>query len=384
MYSDQLIRPWLEEALAEAPPLDLFDAHAHVGVEDPSGFSGLLDELTESLALAGARGAVFPLKEPEGYAEPNRRVIEAAAESDGTLVAFARLDPADSPLAEAERCVDLGAQGLKLHPAGEEFDLSDTRLREVFDYADAECLPVIVHSDATDHGLGRTALAIAERNPDARLILAHGAMPDIGWLWREAPDHPNLFFDTSWWSHSDVAALLAVLPPSQVIAASDFPYCTPTSSFLTVLRLGRQAGLGDDALHAVLGGQFARLVERREPWSAEPPDAASGGGHAPPDPLAERAYVFLMTALEPMQRGEAPAEPLELARAACRVEGTESAAALHAAGALLDLYEEVGRKLPRRNQFAPGWDLISLAAAVARTPSVPVPDPERIATEAVV
>jgi hypothetical protein len=51
---------------------------------------------------------------------------------------------------------------------------------------------------------------------------------------------------------------------------------------------------------------------------------------------------------------------------------------------LLDLYEHVGRKLPKRNQFAPGWDLISLAAAIARTPHVPVPTAEQVTTETVV
>jgi predicted TIM-barrel fold metal-dependent hydrolase len=264
MYSDQLIKPWLDAELESLPALAPFDPHTHVGVEDPSGFSGLLDELTESLELAGASAAVFPLKEPGGYAEPNRRLIETAENSFGRLVAFARLDPGDSPLAEAERCVRLGARGLKLHPAGEEFDLSDTRLRDVSAFADAERLPVIVHSDATDHGIGRTALAIAADHPDARRILAHGAMPDLAWIWREIPDHPNLFFDTSWWSHSEVMAMLAVLPSSQILVASDFPYCTPVSGLLTALRCCRQVGLSDDAIACVTGDQFRRLVDRAD------------------------------------------------------------------------------------------------------------------------
>jgi uncharacterized protein len=378
MYSDDLIAPWLDAALTPLPPLHLFDAHTHVGVEDPSGFSGLLSELSESLDRAAAAAAVFPLKEPGGYQEPNRRLIDAAAESDGALVAFARLDPAHSPLPEAESCVEAGARGLKLHPAGEEFDLGDSRLEDVFAYADAERLPIIVHSDATDHGVGRTALEIAERHPSARLILAHGCLPDLGWLWHEVPSHPNLFFDTSWWSHSELSAMFAVLPPSQILAASDFPYCTPVSGLLVALRCAQQAGLGQDDLAMVLGGQFARLVERKDPF----PPGPVAGPPPPLDPLAERAYVFLMTALEPMQRGKEPGEALSLARAACRTDGSESDAALQAVDALLRLYEELGSKLPQRNQFAPGWDLISLAAAVARTPRVPVLSPDQIAEAA--
>jgi predicted TIM-barrel fold metal-dependent hydrolase len=379
MYSDALIAPWLDLAVEPLTPLDLFDAHTHVGVEDPSGFSGLLSELTDSLDRAGAAAAVFPLKEPGGYAEPNRRLIESAAESDGALVAFARLDPADSPLELAEQGVSLGARGLKLHPEGEEFDLGDQRLEGVFAFADAERLPIVIHSDATDHGVGRTALEIAEAHPNARLILAHGGLPDLGWLWREVPSHPNLFFDTSWWSHSELMAMFAVLPPCQVLAASDFPYCSPISGMLAALRCSAQAGLDPDEIHGVVGGQFRRLVERRDPLSPGPVHTPQ-----PLDPLAERAYVFLMTALEPMQRGEEPGEALDLARAACRTQGSESDEALAAVDALLTLYEDLGSKLPQRNQFAPGWDLISIAALVARTPAVPVLSPDRIAAEAAI
>jgi uncharacterized protein len=379
MYSDALIAPWLDLALEALPRPDLFDAHTHVGVEDPSGFSALVSELTESLDRAGAAAAVFPLKEPGGYREPNRRVIEAAAESDGALVAFARLDPADAPLEQAESGIALGARGLKLHPAGEEFDLSDGRLDGVFAFAEAERLPIVIHSDATDHGVGRTALEIAEAHPNARLVLAHGCLPDLGWLWREVPSHPNLFFDTSWWSHSELMAMFAILPPSQVLAASDLPYCTPIAGLLGALRCGAQAGLETDDLRAVMGGQFRRLVERRDPLPPGPIPKAR-----PLDPLAERAYVFSMAALEPMQRGEEPGEALELARAACRTEGGDSDEALAAVGALLTLYEEQGSKLPKRNQFAPGWDLISVAALVARTPGVPVLAPDRIVAEAAI
>ncbi len=375
MYSDALIAPWLDLAVEPLTPLDLFDAHTHVGVEDPSGFSGLLSELTDSLDRAGAAAAVFPLKEPGGYREPNRRLIESAEGSDGALVAFARLDPADSPLEQAEAGIALGARGLKLHPAGEEFDLSDGRLDGVFAFADAERLPIVIHSDATDHGVGRTALEIAEAHPNARLILAHGGLPDLGWLWREVPSHPNLFFDTSWWSHSELIAMFAILPPSQILAASDFPYCSPIAGMLGALRCGVQAGLEPDDVRAVVGGQFRRLVERRDPLPPGPVAAAQ-----PLDPLAERAYVFLMTALEPMQRGEEPSEALDLARAACRTEGSASDDALAAVDALLTLYEDLGSKLPQRNQFSPGWDVISIAALVARTPKVPVLSPERILT----
>jgi hypothetical protein len=38
-------------------------------------------------------------------------------------------------------------------------------------------------------------------------------------------------------------------------------------------------------------------------------------------------------------------------------------------------YEENHEQLPQRNQYLPGWDLISAAATVARTPAAPLPQP---------
>src|SRR3954454_25394505 len=117
MYADHLLAPWLERLREELPDLDIFDAHTHVGTNDPSGFSVTREQLLESVEIAGARAATFPLKEPEGFHDANTRAIELAEESDGRLVAFCRLDPADGPLEEARRCLERGAQGIKLHPA---------------------------------------------------------------------------------------------------------------------------------------------------------------------------------------------------------------------------------------------------------------------------
>jgi len=39
---------------------------------------------------------------------------------------------------------------------------------------------------------------------------------------------------------------------------------------------------------------------------------------------------------------------------------------------LLDLYVKHKARIPQRNQYLPGWDLISAAATVARTPAAPL------------
>ena len=75
--------------------------------------------------------------------------------------------------------------------------------------------------------LGRHALAVHRAPPgpaaDPRPLRASATWPGSG---AAAPDHPNLFFDTAWWSPSDLLALFAMVPPGQILFASDAPYGT--------------------------------------------------------------------------------------------------------------------------------------------------------------
>ena len=109
LYADALA-PFLTETKRLRPPnAEVIDAHTHLGL-DEDGRSLALGQLLSQLDDAGARRAcVFPLHDPErrpSYRVPNDRVIAWAAESDGRLTPFCRLDPAEDPIAEGERCPD--------------------------------------------------------------------------------------------------------------------------------------------------------------------------------------------------------------------------------------------------------------------------------------
>ena len=90
-------------------------------------------------------------------------------------------------------------------------------------------MPVLIHAGRGIPALGRDTVELAERYPGARLILAHAAVSDIAWLWRLMPSHPNLFIDTSWWNPADLIALFCLVPPGQILWASDCPYGQPLS-----------------------------------------------------------------------------------------------------------------------------------------------------------
>jgi len=117
--------PFAREAFALVPAgAELVDAHPHLG-KDEDGSSLQVEGLLGQLDEAGvARCCVFPLHDPErhpAYRVPNDRVLEWAAASEGRLVPFCRLDPAQGAIAEAERCLARGARGIKLHPRAQAF-----------------------------------------------------------------------------------------------------------------------------------------------------------------------------------------------------------------------------------------------------------------------
>jgi uncharacterized protein len=373
MYADHLLRPWLDRMLAEYPGVRIFDSHTHVGENDPSGFTATFTEVEESLAMCDGRAAVFPLAEPgSGYEKPNLQCAERAAQSDGRLVSLVRLTPDDRPAQLLAEGLAAGARGLKLHPSSDEFSLDDPRLAEVLAIADADRLPVVVHGGPELEGIGETALSVCHRYQGLRMIIAHCALTDLGWIAGHVPGTPNLFFDTSWWGAAHVMALFRLMPPGRILSASDLPYCSPLSGALETLRCAHQAGLDAEQIASVLGDQFQRLVDAEEPLEV--------GRRSPLErstisPILEILTTSLIAALEPMQRGDGPGTPLDVARHACKVpDDHPDAQVIGSVAQLIDLYDEHHEHLPHRNQFAPGWDLVSAAAIVARTPSAPVPE----------
>jgi predicted TIM-barrel fold metal-dependent hydrolase len=373
MVSDAPLIPWLEELLNEVPGARLLDAHTHIGQNDPDGYRCSREELEGALEPIDARAFVFAMHEPDGYPGANDMVLAEAEAANGRLFAFCRLDPADSPAAEARRCVAAGARGIKLHPRAEGFNLDHPAMAEVYALADEEQLPILCHAGRGIPALGRHAIEVCARYPGLRLILAHAGISDLGWIWREAPAHPNLFFDTAWWSPSDLQALFALIAPGQILMASDAPYATPAFGATMDLRHALQVGLSADALRGVLGAQALRLVKREPPLDLGPPP---GPASLPRDPLLERVSSFLMVSVGQMFHGIDPQETLALARLACDVgEGAPQGPVCEGVLDLLDAREAYeGGSDGRPAHFAPGLHLIVLAAALACTPDVKMPD----------
>jgi len=264
LYEDAL-SPFLAEVESLRPPdAEVIDAHTHLGL-DEDGRSLTLEQLLGQLDAAGARRAcVFPLHDPErrpGYSLPNDRVLAWAGESDGRLVPFCRLDPAEGALAECERSLALGARGVKLHPRAQDFVFDHGGMDDVFALAEDAGAPVLIHAGRGLPPLADGLVDLALRHPGVVLILAHGAICDQGILTSRLADHPGVLYDISCFFPIDVIELFARAPAERIVFASDPPYGMPATTLYMALRVARQAGLDEPTLRAVLGGTMADLID---------------------------------------------------------------------------------------------------------------------------
>jgi uncharacterized protein len=368
---DVELQPWFRHAIDLIPGVDIFDAHMHVGQNDPDGFKADARQILDALALADARGVIFPFHEPDGYRRANQQVIEDAAASDGRLVAFCRLDPRhEDAVAEAQRSLDEGARGIKLHPRAEGFALAEPEVRKVFELAHERGVPVLIHAGRGIPALGIHTVELARALPDTHVILAHCGISDLSWIWRDARELPNLYFDTAWWAAADVMALCGLVPPGQILFASDSPYGTTAQHALFLVRCALQVGLSQDQIRVIMGGQLERLLAGDEPLDLGP---ALDRRDGPVDLLLHRVETFLTAAIGRIFSGGDGSETLALARLACQLPADDPHAGVAASIIrLLDLHDDVAGPPP----LAPGSrgiHLVLTALCLAATPDVGVP-----------
>ena len=368
---DEIMRPWFEALMDEAGSPALFDAHTHFGQNDPDMFRQTPAELLADLQSVGARGLVFPMHEPDGYRAANDAVLEAVAASDGRLVALCRVQPRTAgALEEARRCMDLGAAGIKLHPRAEAFGMDEPAVRDLMALAHERQAVVLMHAGRGIPALGANTIRYSREFPDARLILAHCAISDLAWLVRELPAHPNVYLDTAWWHPSDILTAFCLVPPGQVLWASDSPYGQPLSSAICALRCALEASLTHEQIAGSFGEQVQRLVTRQDARDLGP----APGPSAALDPLLERVVAHLTTALGRAFAGGDPAESLGLARLSAGVGDEHPHADIFATILwLLDLFEEHLAPPPPGRPFPDAARLLVTALVLARTPRAVLP-----------
>ncbi|MFI5038234.1 MAG: amidohydrolase family protein, partial [Solirubrobacterales bacterium] len=318
------------------------------------------------------RACVFPLHDPErqpSYRLPNDRVLEWARESEERLLPFCRLDPAEDPLAESERCLAAGARGIKLHPRAQDFVFDGKEMDGVFSLAESAGVPILIHAGRGLPPLAEGLVDLALRHPQAVLILAHGAICDQGILTSRLSDHPGVLYDISCFFPLDVIELFARVPAERIVFASDPPYGMPATTLYLALRVARQAGLDEATTRGMLGGTMAALLDGADLPSIAPPrrpDAITLSGR-----LA-RVYGYASLVGPALFGGvvDQARAMLDMATAACRdPEPGSVGEALQTIGAALSAADTL---LQEEDGLRPAIDLVYRAIVRAATE---IPDP---------
>lgn len=250
------------------------DAHTHLG-RDEDGQSQTAAELLEFLdqVRPDARACTFPFHDPErspAYRVPNDRVLRWAQESEGRLYPYCRLDPTEDPVAEAERCLALGARGIKLHPRAQAFGFGNAAAESIWKVADEARVPILIHAGRGMPPMDPLA-DLALRFPGVVLVLAHAAIADQGMFASRLRGHPGILYDTSTFSVFDQLELFARVPAERIVFASDVPYGRPISALHIILRIAAYAGLDDRDRRRLVGGTMLDVLEGRPLAQPKPP-----------------------------------------------------------------------------------------------------------------
>ncbi len=276
---------------------EIFDAHLHLG-HDIDGMSGQYEELERTMDAYGiSRAFMFCMDEPDrepAFRAPNDRTLRDAERSGDRLVPFVRLDlTAEGPIDEAVRCLDRGAKGIKLHPRAQRFTLNDERLAPVFELAAERRVPILIHGGRGLPPIADHLSRLAERYPEAQLIIAHAGIADMAALAGLFAGRKGIFFDSSVWSPVDLLDFFHQVPPEQVLYASDYPYGRQPQSLLISLRTAITAGLDEKQLRDMLAGNANRIADGEEPLE---PSRPIGSGEFRQSMALARIHQYLSMA----------------------------------------------------------------------------------------
>ena len=372
-----LLAQYARLALAELPQdARVFDAHTHLG-EDIDGMVGDRDEL---LAIQRAysidRSFVFCLDEPDrrpAFAAANDRTLAHAAAATAELLPFVRLDLDESPVEEATRCIDLGARGIKLHPRAQRFLPDDPRLEPVFALAAERRIPILIHGGRGLPPIADSLARLLDRHAPPALIVAHAGIVDLAAMAENFAGRPGVFFDTSVWSPLDLLDLYRLVPPEQVVYASDYPYGRQPNSLLMAVRTARAGGLDDRQLRAVLHDTGTRIADGLDPVAPGSPQGPSELSH-PVTFLRIHQYLTMASAMLWLRHTTDTYGVVGLAINACdersnghRAETEQIRELLVATRDLWDLAARTEDELDRRRAQRGAFRLVHLASVLSVT-----------------
>jgi hypothetical protein len=257
------------QALARFRPhlerIEVWDAHAHVGCDiDATRLTAA--ELIEHLDAFGvSRAVVFPMNDPRQglcFHHPNDLVWAAYQRYPDRLIPFFRLNPNFPSREEYERRLAQGFRGIKLHPRSQSFRVAGPEVMEVYSWAEADGLPVLLHTGKGTRNVVDDIRTVIDTFPALRLILGHSALQELPRCCAQCSNCDWVLFDTSTLDRDQLRELFSRIDPRKIAYGSDLPFGDEVHELVRVLEVAEEVGLDEEALSLVLGGNIRRWVEK--------------------------------------------------------------------------------------------------------------------------
>ncbi|MDR3313026.1 MAG: amidohydrolase family protein [Oscillospiraceae bacterium] len=263
---------------------EIFANHAHVSPPEikPKGTVAELKKLMDACGIARAVCfAVFPLRYAEAGlpGNPNRWLAGEIA-NDSSLVGFGTIDLTKPNITEqVEEAAALGFQGLKLHPAHQEFHVLSEPAREIYAAAERLGLFVSFHTGMHWHRLREyQPVLFDELNWDypnlkfsmehiggyhffreALAVLSNGKNGYAGWTSLEGGGANET--GAGAWSLTDAELCTVVrqIGPERSIFGLDFPYKNTEMINSAIARFSALP-IAEEAKTGLFGGNLARAL----------------------------------------------------------------------------------------------------------------------------
>lgn len=226
------------------------DAHCHVG----KGVMNSQDHavLLETMDRVGIEKAVI-VPWDRAIAVDNREgndfVTQLATKHADRFIPFCTVNPwyGQRAIEELDRAVQDGAQGLKLHPAYQGFQLTDPFVLPVIEKAVSLRLPIYIPTGTPIASMPMQLKYVADSFPQGTFIQGHFGATDF---WIDAVpsviNSPNIYVDTAYNTVSAVENAIEHVGVDRIIFSTDSPYLSADSEVekvrsleLTEIELGK-------------------------------------------------------------------------------------------------------------------------------------------------
>jgi predicted TIM-barrel fold metal-dependent hydrolase len=156
--------------------------------------------VVEKSIVCGGKARLAGIWVPDDY------IADYVKASEGSAIGFLSLDPTQPGWQDELRYghVTLGMRGVKLLPMYAGFYPNDPKLDPLWDYCQANSLPVLLHTGTTFISQAPLDCTrpihlddVARRYPELRLILAHLSHPYEGECVAVIRKHPHVYADVS-------------------------------------------------------------------------------------------------------------------------------------------------------------------------------------------